>query len=272
VKLENIIKLGDCQDLLRTLPAESIDLIFTSPPYFNARPEYSEYSSYREYLEFMRNVVQNLYRVLAEGRFLVINTSPVLVSRSHRSTSSQRKAVPFDIHAILSEEQFEFIDDIVWVKPEGAGWATNRGRRFAADRQPLQYKTVPITEYVLVYRKSTDKLIDWNIKKHDPTIVNQSKIHGDYEHTNVWKINPETHSRHPAAFPLALAEKVISYYSFINDTVLDPFAGSGTTGKAAAKLGRKYVLFDNQSEYVDMMLKSEKQWHVKDMFDAKSNI
>ncbi len=51
------------------------------------------------------------------------------------------------------------MDDVHWVKPEGAGWANGRGRRFAADRNPLQYKPVPVTEYVLVYRKHTDSLI-----------------------------------------------------------------------------------------------------------------
>ncbi len=59
---------------------------------------------------------------------------------------------------------FDFIDDIIWEKPEGAGWNVGRGRRFKADRQPLQYKPVTVTEYVLVYRKRTDKLIDWNIR------------------------------------------------------------------------------------------------------------
>jgi DNA modification methylase len=70
------------------------------------------------------------------------------------------------MHRLFIEEGYDFIDDIIWEKPEGAGWATGRGRRFAADRNPLQYKPVPVTEYVLVYRKRTDKLIDWNIRTH----------------------------------------------------------------------------------------------------------
>jgi DNA modification methylase len=80
-----------------------------------------------------------------------------LIRRANRNEASKRIAVPFDMHRIFCEEGFDFIDDIHWVKPEGAGWATGRGRRFAADRQPLQYKAVPVTEYVLVYRKHTDK-------------------------------------------------------------------------------------------------------------------
>ena len=157
--LNNIIALGDAEEIIQDFPSESIDLVFTSPPYFNARPEYTDYIDYEDYLHKIRKVIQGIHRVLNEGRFFVINVSPVLIRRSSRSDSSRRIAVPFDIHRIFVEEGFDFVDDIIWVKPEGAGWATSRGRRFAADRNPLQYKPVPVTEYILVYRKHTDKLL-----------------------------------------------------------------------------------------------------------------
>ena len=63
-------------------------------------------------------------------------------------------AIPFDLHSIVVNAGFDFIDDIIWIiwlKPEGAGWSSGRGRRFAVDRHPLQYKTVPVTEYVMVW-------------------------------------------------------------------------------------------------------------------------
>lgn len=259
--LRNAIGLGDCIELANEMPAESVDLVFTSPPYFNARPEYSEYDEYSDYLDFMRRVIRACGRVLAEGRFFVMNTSPVLLRRASRNEASKRIAVPFDLHSIFIEEGFEFIDDIIWVKPSGAGWATGRGRRFAADRNPLQYKAVPVTEYVLVYRKKTDKLIDWHIRNHpDRAAVAESKIADGYETTNVWKIQPNTRSPHPAPFPIDLAEKVISYYSFKGDVVLDPFAGSGTCGAAAAKSGRRFVLFDNNPEYVEWMKADAQKW------------
>ena len=139
--------------------------------------------------------------------------------------------------------------------------ATGRGRRFSADRNPLQYKAVPVTEYVLVYRKRTEMLIDWHIRNHpDKNIIAASKVQDGYERTNIWKINPNTNSGHPAAFPLELAEKVITYYSFQNDVVLDPFAGSGTTGAAATKLDRRFVLFDINPTYVDMMRTQVNKW------------
>ena len=259
--LRNTIGFGDCGELLEEMPAESVDLIFTSPPYFNARPEYSEFEEYESYLLKLRQVIRKCHRVLSEGRFFVINISPVLLRRASRNQASKRIAVPFDLHLIFIEEGYDFIDDIIWLKPEGAGWATGRGRRFAADRNPLQYKTVPVTEYVLVYRKHTDLLIDWHIRNHpDQEVVKASKIADGYERTNVWKINPVTNSKHPAAFPVELAEKVITYYSFKGDVILDPFAGSGTVGLAAASLDRRFVLFESNFNYIELMQQTIPRW------------
>ena len=243
-ELRNALILGDVEETLPDLPANSIGLAFTSPPYFNARPDYSEYTSYEEYLLKIRKVIQQVHRVLAEGRFFVFNTAPVLLRRASRSEASRRLAVPFDIHRLFVEEGFDFVDDIIWEKPEGAGWATGRGRQFAADRNPLQYKAVPVTEYVLVYRKHTNRLIDWNIRDHpDQAAVQRSKIDNDYERTNVWRLSPTSSKDHPAIFPLALAERVIRYYSFEGDVVLDPFAGNryNSRGGRQARAKVRYV-------------------------------
>lgn len=259
--LRNTIAQGDSEQLLQELPAGSVNLIFTSPPYYNARPEYTDYVTYEEYLLKIRKIIQNAHRVLAEGCFFVMNISPVLVRRASRSEASRRIAVPFDMHRLFIEEGYDFIDDIIWEKPEGAGWATGRGRRFAADRNPLQYKPVPVTEYVLVYRKHTDKLIDWNIRAHpNKEIVKASKVGDDYDRTNIWKITPAHDPRHPAIFPVELAEKVIKYYSFKGDVVLDPFAGIGTVGKAAAKLDRRFVLLEQNPKYVSIIREEVKSW------------
>jgi len=259
--LRNTVGLGDSVDLIHDMPSESVDLIFTSPPYFNARPEYSEYEAYEQYLFKMRQIIKRSHRVLSEGRFFVINIAPVLLRRASRNTSSKRIAVPFDLHRIFIEEGYDFIDDLIWLKPEGAGWATGRGRRFAADRNPLQYKAVPVTEYLLVYRKQTDLLIDWHIRNYpDKQTLAESKIGDDYERTNVWKINPALNSKHPAAFPKELAEKVIRYYSFKGDTVMDPFAGSGTVGAAAAELDRRFVLFELNPAYLELIKKAITSW------------
>jgi DNA modification methylase len=250
----NAIIFGDSADVLQALPDESVHLVFTSPPYFNARPDYTDYAAYEEYLEHIRKVIRQCHRLLAEGRFFVINIAPVLLRREDRSKASRRIAVPFDVHRLFIEEGFDFIDDIIWQKPEGAGWATNRGRRFAADRNPLQYKAVPVTEYVLVYRKRTHKLIDVHIRQLAGTKrLKDSKILGDYDRTNVWSISPVSSSKHPAIFPVELAKRVIRYYSFVGDNVLDPFGGIGTVGEAAVALKRHFALVDNNPDYIDEM-------------------
>ena len=261
VEIKNTIIQGRSEITLSVLPSSSIQLMFTSPPYFNARPGYADYRCYDDYLAEIRNVIRQVYRCLENGRFAVINSSPVLLRRTKRSESSRRIAVPFDIHRIVMDEGFDFIDDIIWVKPEGAGWATGRGRRFAADRNPLQYKTVPITEYVLVYRKQPSRLIDWHIRNHhNPLDVKDSRIEDGYFRTNIWKIKPAHSKLHPAVFPVELAKKVIQYYSFKNDVVLDPYAGIGTVGEAASLLGRKFVLSELQEDYINVIRAKAVGW------------
>lgn len=250
--LENMVLKGRAEKVLKQLPEKSIDMIFTSPPYYNARKQYSEFDTYEDYLALIRKVVRECNRVLIDGKFFIINSSHVLVPRASRNESSSRIAVPFDIHQIFMEEGFEFVDDIIWEKPEGAGWASGRGRRFSADRNPMQYKAVPVTEYVMVYRKKPAIIVDHFIRNHpNQNIIQESKITDGYEKTNIWYISPARDKRHPAIFPKELAEKVIRYYSFKNDVILDPFGGIGTTAKAAAELKRRFVLIDCSEEYIE---------------------
>ena len=246
--------LGDCREVLNEFPPESVQLVFTSPPYFNAKPEYAQYRDYPAYLAFLEEVFSMCHAVLAEGRFLIVNVSPVLIRRPSRSSSSKRFPIPFDLHPILNRIGFEFIDEIIWRKPEGAGWNVGRGRRFAADRQPLQFKPVTTIENILVYRKSTDRLLDWNLRNHpDPEAVERSLILGEYAKTDVWDIAPASHKDHPAVFPDKLVEKVLRYYSFEGDCVLDPFAGVGTVGRIAMELDRRFVLIENSRKYYRVM-------------------
>jgi DNA modification methylase len=264
--LKNTILHGDAEFILKNLPDESTNLVFTSPPYFNARPDYSEYLAYEEYLEKMRRVIRECARTLSEGRFFVMNVSAVLIRRASRSEASRRIAVPFDLHKIFTEEGFDFIDDIIWEKPSGAGWATGRGRRFAADRTPLQYKAVPVTEYILVYRKHTDKLIDWNIRHHpDKDAVQASKVQDGYEQTNIWRLPPAYSKEHPAIFPAELVKRVIQYYSFEGDVVLDPFAGTGTVGKVAVNLNRRFALSEMDPDYLELIKRNAKTWLGKEV-------
>jgi DNA modification methylase len=87
--MENTIFNESCLDTMSRMADNSIDLVVTSPPYFNAR-EYSQYSDVSSYMETMRDIFTEIYRVLGEARFLAVNISPVLVPREKRSEESRR--------------------------------------------------------------------------------------------------------------------------------------------------------------------------------------
>lgn len=246
--LSNSVIEGNVLEIMDYIPDESIHLTFTSPPYYNAR-DYSIYRSYKEYLDFLQKTFLKIYRITKEGRFLVVNTSPIIIPRASRQHSSKRYPIPFDLHPILSEIGWEFIDDIIWVKPEAS--VKNRVAGFDMHRKPLAYKPNPVTEYVMVYRKKTEKLIDWNIRNYSWNIIKESKVEDGYETTNVWNIDPVFDKVHSAVFPIELCKRIIKYYSYVGDIVFDPFAGSGTVGKASILLNRKFLLTEIQKSYIE---------------------
>jgi DNA modification methylase len=248
--LKNVVVHGDVREVLRNVPDESIHLTFTSPPYYNAR-DYSIYPSYQAYLEFLEEVFKAVHRTTKEGRFLIVNTSPIIIPRISRQHSSKRYPIPFDLHPYLIKMGWEFIDDIVWVKPEAS--VKNRNAGFLQHRKPLGYKPNAVTEYLMVYRKQTEKLIDWNIRRYDWKTVRESKVANGYETTNVWNIDPKFDKVHSAVFPVELCKRVIEYYSFKGDLVFDPFAGSGTLGRTAKSLGRHFFLTEVDRKYFDYM-------------------
>ena len=274
--LKNVIVHTDVQEALKVIPDESIHLTFTSPPYYNAR-DYTIYQSYEAYLDFLTTVFKETHRITKEGRFFVLNTSPVIVPRISRAHSSKRYAIPYDLHPRLTDIGWEFIDDIVWTKPDYA--AKNRNGGFFQHRKPLGYKANSVTESVMVYRKKTDKLIDWNIRQYDDETIAASKVNGDYEKTNLWHINPATDKVHPAVFPPELAARVVQFYSFKGDLVFDPFAGSGTLGYVARSHDRYFFLCEKEPEYaerakqlVDKIMRTPTNPRVLSLTELKSEL
>ncbi|WP_448530637.1 DNA methyltransferase [Raineya sp.] len=248
--LKNVVVNADVLDVLKYIPNESVHLTFTSPPYYNAR-DYSIYPSYQAYLEFLEEVFKETHRITKEGRFLIVNTSPIIIPRVSRSHSSKRYPIPFDLHPYLVRNGWEFIDDIIWLKPEYS--VKNRIGGFMQHRKPLMYKPNAVTEYLMVYRKTTTKLIDWNIRSYDKETVEASRVPEGYETTNVWKIDPCFDKVHSAVFPVELCKRVIQYYSFKGDLVFDPFAGSGTVGRTAKAMNRKFLLTEKNETYFKYM-------------------
>jgi DNA modification methylase len=254
--MHNVVVNGDVREVLKYVPDESIHLTFTSPPYYNAR-DYSVYESYRAYLDFLIDVFDQVHRITKEGRFLIVNTSPVILPRVSRAHASKRYPIPFDLHARLVKSGWEFIDDIVWLKPESS--IKNRNAGFLQHRKPLAYKPNAVTEYLMVYRKETDKLLDWNMHQYTWSVIEESKVMGRYESTNIWRIDPTFDKVHSAVFPLELCNRVIKFYSYKGDLVFDPFGGSGTFGKAARNLGRFFFLTELEVQYIERMKQDLKE-------------
>ena len=252
--LKNVVVHADVLEVLDHVPEDSIHLTFTSPPYYNAK-DYSIYPSYEAYLDFLESTFQEVHRVTKEGRFLIVNTSPIIIPRMSRAHSSKRYGIPFDLHTRITRNGWEFIDDIIWLKSEFS--VKNRVGGFMQHRKPLGYKPNTVTEYLMVYRRETSQLLDWNIKNYPCQTIEESKVKNEYETNNVWKIDPCFNKVHSAVFPVELCKKVIQYYSYKGDLVFDPFGGSGTLGRVAKKLERLFFLTEKNTTYFEYIKKTD---------------
>jgi DNA modification methylase len=145
---------------------------------------------------------------------------------------------------------WKYIDDIVWIKPEGA--SINRNGGFYQHRKPVAYKPNIVSETISIFQKPADFLIDTVVRSYDGDVLEKSLVTGKYERSNIWKINPETTSKHLAPYPKELSDKIVKYYSYVGDLVLDPFMGSGTTAISCVDNKRDYLGIELHQEYVDM--------------------
>ncbi len=243
-----LLLVGDSEKTLLTLPENSIQLAFTSPPYYNARI-YSDYHSYNDYLEKMKRVFLQCFRVIEEGRFLIVNVSPVITKRPGREFESIRYPIHFDFHRVLEDAGFYFVDEIIWIKPEPC--VKNRIGGYQQTRKALSYKPNCVTESIMVYRKKCSFLLDKNISEYEHY---NKYIDEEIDTTNCWYISPKSDKEHPAVFPDELCRRVLKYYSFEGDAVLDPFAGSGTFGKVADKMQRIPVMCEMDDNYINLII------------------
>ena len=228
---------------------KKIHLTITSPPYYNVK-DYVTYKNYKEYLNTLKNVFTLIYEITYDGRMCCVNLSNILIQRENRNSESSRIPLAFHFVPLMEEIGWKFIEDIIWVKPEGA--AKNRNGGFFQHRQPVAYKPNIINEYIFIFQKPSNFLIDNIVRDYNAIISLNSKVDDDYERTNVWKINPETKSKHPAPYPELLVDKLIKYYSFCGDLILDPFVGSGTTLISAFKLNRRSIGFEIHKDYINI--------------------
>ena len=248
------VYLTDClgEGGLPDLDENSIHLVVTSPPYYNAK-EYASWNTYEDFLDFIRKVFTECFRALKEGRMCVVNVSPILVPRESRQHESKRLNLPAHLSVIMEEIGFKVLEDIQWIKPDGS--AKNRNGGFYRHRQPVAWKGNVLNEYILVFQKpfKNGGLIDKVTRSYKGEIKEKSLVLGEYERTNIWYMQPVTNSTHPAPYPKDLSDKVIQYYSYVGDIVVDPFMGRGTSAISCIDLERSYIGFEYQKEYFDLI-------------------
>lgn len=273
---ENLsLYLGDAVSNLAEMPSDSVNCIVTSPPYFGLRDygapgQYGLESSPAEYAETLRKVFSEARRVLADDGTLWLNlgdshvggggyspNSPSNVAGSKSSTSggliggtiSPKRAgvpaknmlgMPWRVAFGLQDDGWVLRNDIIWEKP-------NAMPQSVTDRLSSRY------EHIFLFSKKGKYHFDLDSIKV-PSITEGSKLRNPGD---VWRINNKGFSEaHFATFPVELPTRCIKAGCTPGGIVLDPFSGSGATGRAALNLGRSYIGIDISSEYLDMSLRT----------------
>ena len=237
---------GDCVDVMRNkIKDGAVDLTVTSPPYDNLRTYNGNNALWGEHV--WRDVIAELYRVTAEGGVVVWVVGDATIKGSETGTSFKQA-----LHAM--ECGFRLHDTMIWAKLGGGAVGSN-----------LCY--TQNFEYMFVFSKGRPKSINLirdlkngsfgknksgvGRRKIDGTHkIEARKVSAEFSRRNNWWYIPTERGEHPAIFPEQLAHDHIISWSNEGDTVLDPFMGSGTTGKMAKQLGRKFIGIELDVEYM----------------------
>jgi site-specific DNA-methyltransferase (adenine-specific) len=226
-----------CQssEMMADLPDASVHLMVTSPPY-NAQKDYDEDLSLEDYLELLFRVWRETYRVLVPGGRACINVANL----------GRKPYIP--LHSYIIEQMLEigFLmrGEIIWDKAASASPSTAWGSWLSASNPVLR----DVHEYILVFSKES-----FSRPKGDRvnTITKEDFLAWT---KSVWQFKAVQARSigHPAPFPIELPHRFIQLYTFQEDVVLDPFAGSGTTCVAAKQDGRHFIGYELVPEYCEL--------------------
>jgi DNA modification methylase len=254
---KNLIVFGNAQNM-KEMGDESVHLVVTSPPYFNAPFDYPDmFESYEEFLSIIRNVSREIMRVLKEGRVAALVVDDTLIK-------GKKYPVVADITKIFVEEGFKYRERIVWVKPEGYIRISRRSGVLLQNPYPMYYYPDNLQESILIFQKG-----EFDYKSIPEDIREASRIDLEEYQKNKWYLNVwyitnvlPTHNRLErgiAAFPEEIPYRLIKLFSYKGETVLDPFMGSGTTLKVAIALGRRAIGYEIDLELLDVI---RKKWNI----------
>lgn len=237
--------LGNCRNM-REIDDESVHLMVTSPPYYNAPFDYPDlFKDYNEFLGLLRAVAKELHRVLAPGRIAAFVTDDMLVN-------GEKYPVVADVTKIMMRRGFRYRDKIIWKKPEGYTRISRRSGVVLQHPYPMYFYPDNLQESILIFQKG--KFNYSYVKQLPPEIRESSKINvtdlnNEKWNLTVWEIVnvlplPGRLEEGIAAFPEEIPRRLIKLFSFVGETVLDPFLGSGTTMKVAKELRRNSIGYE----------------------------
>ena len=250
------IRLGDAR-AMDALPAESVHLVLTSPPYWTLK-EYRDsegqmghIEDYDLFLDELDKVWSHCYRALVPGGRLVCVVGDVCLSR--RENNGRHTVVP--LHASIQERcrriGYDNLAPIIWHKIANAVYEVdNGGGGFLGKPYEPNAVIKNDIEFILMERKPG------GYRAPDVAARVLSVISGENHKKwfqQIWSGLTGASTRlHPAPYPVELAERLVRMFSFVGDTVLDPFLGTGTTTVAAAKTGRNSIGFEVDEHYFEM--------------------
>ena len=241
---------------MHELPDNSIHLVVTSPPYFNAPFDYPDlFRTYDDFLDLITQVSKEVYRVVANGRIACFVTDDMLVR-------GEKYPVVADVTRLMQQAGFRYRDKIVWVKPKGYTRISRRSGVLLQHPYPMYFYPDNIQESILIFQKGR---FDYNFQKKilikkEESRIDVGQFNREEWNLSVWRITnvlpkPGRIEEGIAAFPDELPNRLIRLFSFQGETVLDPFVGSGTTLKVSNSLGRYSIGYEIDRELRPIILR-----------------
>jgi len=218
---------------------ESIHLIVTSPPYYNAPFDYDGlFSDYDQYLAVLKKVAKESYRVLREGRIVALNIDDMLVNGT-------KYPIVADATKIFQEAGFRYRDRIIWKKPDGYLRISKRSGVILQNPYPMYYYPDNLLESIVIFQKGKFDYRSVSKEIRELSKIDKIEFQNNNWYKTLWEITNvlpgSVIERNVAAFPEQLPYRIIKLYSYVGETVLDPFLGSGTTMKVARLLKRNSI-------------------------------
>jgi DNA modification methylase len=252
----HILQIGDARKLLGQLDSESVHLVVTSPPYWTLKDyrasaaQMGHIEDYEEFLEELDRVWQACFHVLVPGGRLICVVGDVCLSR--RQNNGRHTVVP--LHASIQEHcrkiGFDNLAPIIWYKISNAVYEVENGSSFLG--KPYEPNSVIKNdiEFILMERKPGGYRTP-DVATRVLSVISAENHKRWFQ--QIWSgLTGASTRNHPAPYPVELAERLIRMFSFVGDTILDPFLGTGSTTIAAARSGRNSLGFEVDPHYFDL--------------------